>query len=368
MRRSLIALMWITGILLVIGLIFVYSTSAFFALSKYNCTTFYFKRQLVGAALCIAAAIFISLLPSRVLYEYAASLFFVTLFLCLLTRVPKIGVTINGARRWLRLPVGVFQPVELLKPAAVLFFSKLLNKGQFAINRMWLTFVLLVAVCVGVLLIQPDFGQSMVLGATALSLLFIARCELKTFIRLLGFCVCMVSGLIATKSYRLRRLLIFLNPWKDPQGGGFQIIQSLIAIANGGWIGLGIGKSKQKLFYLPMQHTDFIFSIICEEVGTIGGLCIVVLYGCFFLCVLRLAYVQENLFESLVLAGCGIIIFLQASINILVTLGAIPTKGIGLPFISYGMSSLLGMGLLVGLIFNIAITSSTQRTTKRFFL
>ena len=163
--------------------------------------------------------------------------------------------------------------------------------------------------------------------------------------------------MILFKSYRLKRILIFLNPWQDPLGRGFQIIQSLIAIVNGQWWGVGFGHSQQKMFYLPMQHTDFIFSVICEEIGIFGSVFLVTVLFFVVGLLIFFSYQAKNIFNQIALLGFAIMFFLQASINILVSISLLPTKGIGLPFISYGVSSIIGCFVIVGIVFSLLLES-----------
>jgi cell division protein FtsW len=212
----------------------------------------------------------------------------------------------------------------------------------------------IVGIAALILLRQPDFGMAVALVVTCLLLLFIMQVNIKYLI--LTLCTLIPTGLllIALKPYRLQRIITFLNPWQDPQGAGFQIIQSLIAIGSGGWWGLGIGQSKQKFFYLPMQHTDFIFSIIVEETGLIGACIIIGLYLLLLYIGLRIAWRQQDTFGTIITIGFIILISLQAVIHLGVTTGLVPPKGVGLPLISYGKSSLVSMFAMLGLILNAA--------------
>lgn len=175
----------------------------------------------------------------------------------------------------------------------------------------------------------------------------------------------MLIGLAVARPYRLKRILTFLDPWSDPRGAGFQIIQSLIAIGSGGWYGVGIGNSKQKFFYLPMQHTDFIFSIIAEETGLIGSVILIGLFVGLLYVGLRLASLMQDMFSYLVCVGFTVLISLQAAINIAVSAGLVPTKGIGMPFISYGNSSLIAWYICIGLMLNCARTAQQSSHTNR---
>jgi cell division protein FtsW len=230
-----------------------------------------------------------------------------------------------------------------------------LTKKEKKINSFvhgYLPFLTIVGLACLILLKQPDFGLAVTLGSTVFIMLFIAQFRAM---HLLATCACalpILVGLVYFFPYRLKRILTFLNPWEDPQGSGFQIIQSLIAIGSGSFWGSGIAQSKQKYFYLPMQHTDFIFSIIAEETGFIGSALLIMLYILFLYFGLRIAWYLRDHFAMFTTLGFVIFTSLQALINFCVTLGLVPTKGIGLPFISYGNSSLICSLAMVGLVIN----------------
>lgn len=352
-QTDLFALLTITVLLLVIGLLFIYSSSSVFALEKMGSAHYYFKKQLWAVLIGFGAIIGMRLIPFALIKLYTPLLFFGSLVLTALTVLTPLGQEIHGSSRWLALPFISFQPSELLKVCMILyvahFISKKGNKHSSFIHG-YLPFLIILGITAVILLKQPDFGLTVTLTLTAFALLFVAGMYQKymaiTFIGLIPI----VIALIAAKSYRLKRILTFLNPWEDPQGAGFQIIQSLIAIGSGGFWGTGIGQSKQKFFYLPMQHTDFIFSIIAEETGFIGSALVILLFLAFAYFGLRLALGLTDTFCSTATLGFVIVISLQALINILVATGLAPTKGIGLPFISYGNTALVCQLIMIGLI------------------
>ena len=262
-----------------------------------------------------------------------------------------------------------FQPSELLKVAFILYIARFLAKKhdqEFSFTGSYLPFLVIIGVTSGVLLLQPDFGLSVTLAATAFMLLFIGGFPFKHLLLTGAALIPVVGFLIFKYAYRLKRILTFLNPWNDPQGAGFQIIQSLIAIGSGGWWGSGISHSKQKFFYLPMQHTDFIFSIIAEETGFVGSTLIVLLYFFFLYFGLRISWQLKKPFHIFTSLATVILLSLQALINIFVATGLLPTKGIGLPFISYGNSSLICSFVMIGLITNMAAQEYAYKE-KRFF-
>lgn len=347
----------ITTMLVVIGCVFVYSSSSVYALETFGSSHYFIKKQLIGLLLGLIGLIIIQLIPLKLIKLLTPFFLFSTIALTALTLVPQFSVHIHGSSRWIKLAGISFQPSEFLKIALILYLAHFFTKknlASYSFTRHYIPLALLLGVVSLLLLRQPDFGLTVTLLATTLCLLFVAQFPLKHLI--LTALVLLPAGiaLIMMKSYRLKRILIFLNPWEDPQGSGFQIIQSLIAIGSGGLWGKGITNSQQKFFYLPMQHTDFIFAIIAEEIGFIGCSFIILLYLLFIYTGMRIAYQLQDPFARFATIGFVILITLQTIINIAVATGLAPTKGIGLPFISYGNTALTCLVLIVGLIIKMA--------------
>lgn len=350
-------LMLIVGLLIITGFLAIYSASSVYALEHFGDATYYLKRQALGIALGLIAFVVARLTPLSFIKKVTPLLFFGSLGLTALTMIPHLSQSIHGSSRWIHIAGITFQPSEILKVAFLMYLAYFLAKRtamQSSFIHGYLPFLIILGSTSVILLKQPDFGLTITLAATAFTVLFIAQFQprhvLITFIALIPLAI----SLVALKPYRLKRILTFLNPWADPQGAGFQIIQSLIAIGSGSFWGLGIGNSKQKFFYLPMQHTDFIFSIFAEETGFIGSLLLIVLYGAFAYLGLRIASKLTDPFSRFTTLGFVIFTSLQAIINLAVTTGLVPTKGIGLPFISYGNSSLICSFCMLGLIINMA--------------
>jgi cell division protein FtsW len=344
-----------TGALLTIGLVFTYSASCIFALEVYGSAHYFFIKQLLGTLAGLLGMVLIRALPPDILSRFTPLFFLVSLAATAGTLVPGIGRSIHGSRRWLALGPISFQPSELLKIAFILYVAWLLAKKKPSQNHLFSTYVPLLAIMgiTAVLLMQqPDFGQMVTLSTTAFLLCFVAQINIYYLIGTFIPVVPLIALLIYLKPYRLQRVLTFLNPWADPRGSGFQIIQSLIAIGSGGCGGVGVSHSKQKFFYLPMQHTDFIFSIIAEETGFIGSCIIISLYLFFLYYGIKIGLSLRSRFTSLYTLGFTFLITLQALINLAVATGLLPTKGIGLPFISYGNSSLIAHLIMIGLILN----------------
>jgi cell division protein FtsW len=340
-------------LLAIIGLIYIYSASSFTGLMRYNDSFYFFKKELIGYLIAFPLAFLIISIDPNFFLKYSIFFYVAALITCLFTFIPKIGIAMNGARRWFYTPFMNIQPIEILKPIYCLACAKIISIYRHHSKGAVIGILILLFPAAIILLKQPDFGQLIIL-AIATAVMFISvkpKKEVFYISAILG--VAVLAFLAIARPYRIRRILTFLDPWKDPKGSGFQIIQSLIAINTGGFWGLGIGQSNQKMSCLPMQHTDFIFSIICEESGIIVGILVMFLFLLLFNQILNNAIkiAEVNLESSLALIGLGTMIAGQAFFNIFVATGTVPTKGIGLPFISYGASSIVGVGLALGLIF-----------------
>ncbi len=353
------------ALLIVIGLIFIYSSSSVFALDKFGSPHYFVKKQLVGILLGLCGLVFFRLIPLDILKRLTPFLFFGSLMLTMLTSVSWLSSTIHGSRRWIHMGSLSFQPSELLKISVILYMAYFLSKKHYRLRSFvfgYLPFMCILGLASLVLLQQPDFGQTVALCAMAFMLFFIA--QLKTIHVIATFAPLVPVGmiLIYLKPYRFQRILTFLNPWQDPQGAGFQIIQSLIAIGSGNVWGIGIAQSKQKFFYLPMQHTDFIFSIIAEETGLVGSCLLMCIYIFFLYTGLRIAWHLKDPFGIFTTLGFVILTSLQTLINLCVTTGLLPTKGIGLPFVSYGNSALVAQLCIIGVIINCVQTEKLSTT------
>lgn len=352
-KNDLSIILITTLALVIIGMLFIYSSSSVYALERFGSSLYFVKKQLVGIVLGFVAFIIARMMPVEWLKRYCPLLFFASLGLTALTLVPGISQHINGSSRWINLFGFAFQPSELLKIALILYVAHFITKnqkrGSSFING-FLPPLIILGLTSLVLLKQPDFGLTVTLIITVFALFFIA--QFYTFYLAITMAALIPAGiaLIMFKAYRLKRILTFLNPWDDPQGAGFQIIQSLIAIGSGHIMGLGISQSKQKFFYLPMQHTDFIFSIIAEETGFLGCLTLITLYMILLYTGLKLAWQLSDPFATLSVIGFVLLISLQALINLAVTTGLVPTKGIGLPLVSYGNTALVCNLAMIGLI------------------
>jgi len=348
----------ITLLLVILGVLFIYSASIAYGLEIKGDALFFLKKHILGLFIGLCVLIIIQKIPLYSIKYYTDSFFFLTFFLTSLTLLKPYQVIINGASRWITIGSWTFQPSELLKVATILYTAKLFSKKNLSLcETLW--FFLIILLVAFLFLQQPDFGGLMLVMTTCFMLLFITHATLFASILTMIGTTFFGVFLIIIQPYRLQRVITFLNPWIDPQGKGFQIIQSFIALGSGGFLGNGISHSSQKLFYLPMQHTDFIFAIIGEEIGFSGCFLIILLYIFLFLYGIRLSIALKDPFCKVFVAGFTILINLQAITSIAVTCGLIPTKGVGLPFISYGMTNLICSLIMIGLI---------MHTTDEFLL
>lgn len=355
-KKDIRILIGITVILSIIGCIFIYSSSSVYACEKCGSAHYYVLRQLIGFIIGLTGIILIQCVPTYVIQKSSSIALLTGLLLTGMTYIPFFARRIHGASRWISIGGIAFQPSELLKMALILYVAYILSKKDWSQSSLlydYLPMIIVVSIPLATILAQPDFGLTVTLSLTIFLMFFLASFKLWHLLISLLLLIPAGTILILLKPYRLKRILVFLNPWQDPLGSGFQIIQSLIAVGSGSFWGLGIGNSRQKFFYLPMQHTDFIFSVIAEETGFIGTSLILLLYILLLYYGLRLARNISNKYASLVIAGFTILTSVQALINIAVTIGIVPTKGIGLPFISYGNTALVCNLFMIGIIINL---------------
>lgn len=357
-------------LLIVIGLTAVYSATSVtspdviekFKKKEIDVTQFgYLKKQLF--TLCLGSVMM--LIAFKVPLDYLKKIsipLLVFSFLCLLLVFTPLGATVNGARRWIRIWPSSFQPSEFVKLAMVIFMSWYMSTRFYRQNN-FKTFIIpivIMALFQVVFLKQPDFGAVMSLALLTVSLLFLSGVKLRYLSLFVILAVPVVIKLIK-EPYRWKRVIAFLDPWSDAKGGGFQLVQSFIALGSGGLRGVGLGEGRQKLSYLPEIHTDFIFSLIGEELGFIGAIFVVALFLTLFLRGLTIARRTGDLFSQYLAYGISIMIGVQAVINFFVVTGMVPTKGLPLPFISYGGSSLIINMIAVGLLLNISVSGSSAQ-------
>jgi len=329
------------------GAVMIASASMAFAAKNYATPFHFVNRQLIFLAIGAVVGVALFRLPLAVWEKYGPHMMLVALVALGLVLIPGIGKEVNGSRRWIDLGIITVQVSEAVKLLIIVYLAGyLVRRGHLVQNTFggFLRPLVLMGVISALLLLEPDFGASVVIVGTALLMLFVAGVRFSQFAALVAVLGSIAGVLIAFSPYRMRRFASFLDPFSDPFDSGFQLTQSLIAIGSGGVTGVGFGASVQKLFYLPEAHTDFLFAVLCEELGLIGALALIGVYAfivfrCFRLS--RLAEQQGNRFGSYVALGIGIWIGLQAFVNIGVNMGVLPTKGITLPLMSYGGSSVV---------------------------
>ncbi|TVY09596.1 stage V sporulation protein E [Paenibacillus cremeus] len=346
-----------TLMLLVIGIVMVYSASAVLAFREFGDSFYYLKRQALFAVLGVVAMIFTMNTDYMVWKKYAKIAMIVCFILLIGVLIPGVGVVRGGARSWLGIGAFGIQPSEFMKMGMIIFLSKWLSEQQSTITqftRGLLPPLGLVGLAFGLIMLQPDLGTGVVLVGASLLIIYTAGARLLHlsylgFVGIAGF-----VGLIIAAPYRLKRITAFLDPWQDPLGAGYQAIQSLYAIGPGGLVGLGLGMSRQKYSYLPEPQTDFIFSIIAEELGFIGGSFVLILFTMLLWRGMRTAITAPDTFGSLLATGIVGMIAVQVIINIGVVIGMFPVTGITLPLISAGGSSLTLMLTSIGVLLNIS--------------
>ena len=334
----------VTALLAAIGVVMVYSSSAIYAQETYGDAAYFLKRHLIYLALGLAGFFAVLGIEEGRIRRCAKPLMALTLLLLVAVLVPGVGHRVSGARRWFKLGGLSFQPSELAQLAIILYMADVLSRKRSLLRDFLqgvLPALLVLGLTVGLILIEPDLGTSVATAVVALLLLFIAEVRWKILLPMFLSAVPVVAVLILTKPYRMRRIAAYLNPWADPEGSGFQLIQSLVALGSGGLLGVGLGESRQKLFYLPAAHTDFIFAVIGEEMGFVGVTLVLVLFGALFWYGVRLALAAPDPFGMMAALGIVMLLALEMLVNVGVVTGAIPTKGLPLPFISYGGSSLI---------------------------
>jgi len=358
-------LLFLTILLVGVGITMVYSSSAVLAQDSFGDSYFYLKRTIVFAALGFLLMAALVKIPYRVYFKLAYPILFVSLALVFLVFVPGIGKTIGGATRWIRLGPLAFQPSELAKVAMILFLAYSLEKKADKIRSFTIGIVphlLVMFVVAGAILSQKDFGAAAMIAVITWFMLFAAGAKKSYLFGMILFLIPFAYKFLAGEGYRKRRLLAFLNPWDDQYGAGFQIIQSFVAFNEGGWFGRGLGQGRQKLFYLPEAHTDFIFSVLGEELGLIGVIFVIGLFALFCYRGLRIALNAPDLFGRYLATGCTLLICFSSIFNMAVVMGMLPTKGMTLPFISYGGSSLTVLLGVVGILLNISSYRSVDDT------
>jgi cell division protein FtsW len=344
-------------VLALVGLVMVFSASAVVAGNRFHDSGYFLKRQLAW----LTFGFVLLHVASRVDYVWwkrlSVPLLGLMALLLVMVLIPSLGVAAKGARRWLRLGPISIQPAEMVKLVAVIYLAAYLTKKEDLITSFssgLLPVLFVIGVLSGLVLLEPDLGTVVVIGLVTTGLLFLGGAQLKHLLGL-GLCaVPVVLVLVLGSSYRRQRLLTFLAPWKDASNAGFQITQSFLAFGSGGPFGVGLGEGKQKLFFLPEAHTDFVLALVGEELGLVGTGAIILLFALFVVRGFQIAARARMPFGRYLGIGITLLIGGQALVNAAVATGMLPTKGLTLPFVSYGGSSLVVSLLAVGILLNIS--------------
>jgi cell division protein FtsW len=350
--------------LLAAGAVMVYSASSAETLLTTGDSSYYLKRYLIFGAIGMALLHFLSRHGLKLVKQATPILLFSSLGLTLAVMVPGIGQSVNGARRWLGAGPVQFQPSELLKISLVLYAVQILASKPARMKRLSTLarpLLLVVGVACALLLKEPDMGTAIVVCLAMGALLFAAGVPTRHLLTILGVIVFLAVVFAIAAPYRRARLTSFMHPWQDQAGSGFQTVQSMIAIGSGGFFGVGLGESVQKIFYLPEAHTDMILAIIGEELGLIGITAVASLYGMIAYSGLRAAKMANDRYAKLLAVGMTSIILCQATLNFFAVMGLAPLTGVPLPFISYGNSNLIVLLGGMGLLLNVAATGGRAR-------
>ncbi len=344
----------VTYLLVGIGIVMIYSASGVMAHDWHGNEAFFLIRQVFYVLLGTIGFFIAATLPINFYKQNARAFMLLSIMLLMLVFLPVIGHSAGGARRWLHLGGFQFQPVEFAKLACCIYLADYLGRKIAWVRkgdaRVFIPPLILIGMVCILTLLEPDLGSMAFIVMMTSILFFVSGLQLRYVFGTLAILLPAFYFLIIHVPYRLSRLEAYLNPWEDPLGSGFQIIQSFLAFASGGIHGVGLGQSTQKLFYLPSSHNDFILAVIGEELGLIGVMLVVVLYALFFLCCIRMARRTNQAFEKLLITAITMLIVLQTVFHMMVATGLVPTKGLPLPFISYGGSSIVVDLIAVGIL------------------
>ena len=363
-RHRLIAgydlwLMSITLLIVCIGLIMMTSASVSIASSSFGDPLHYFWRQAIAAIIGISFAIVILRIPMRFWEIMSVTMLVTAILMLVMVLIPGVGKEVNGSMRWVQLGPFSLQASEPVKFFVIAYLSGYIVRHQSKVQTDFAGFIRPIGVLTlisGLLLLEPDFGASVVLFATALGMLFMGGVPLSRFFAWVSVAFSALLTMAILSPYRMQRLMSFIDPWKDPYDSGFQLTQALIAFGRGEWLGVGLGSSIQKLFYLPEAHTDFVFAVLAEELGLAGSVIMILLFSFIVwraFVIGHLAERVEKYFAAYFAYGIGLIIGIQAYINIGVNMGVLPTKGLTLPLVSYGGNSLITFCMLLAVLLRI---------------
>ena len=348
--------------LIIIGLVMVTSSTVDFAAAKFSNPLFFFKKQLIFIILGILILYIITHIKTDFYYDYGQYFLLLSFIISLLVHIPGLGVTINGATRWIDLGFFTLQVSEVSRLFFFIWLSGYITRNDF--NKDYLKIFLFLSILMFAIVLQRDFGSMILLFVAFIIFSFLSHVKLMHLLKIIVYAIIPFLLLIIMYPYRIQRLLAFINPWNDPQGSGYQIIASQIALSSGGYFGQGLGSSMQKLFYLPEQYNDFILAIIGEELGFIFLIFILLLYVIIFWRIFIFYNITCNIsrFSSNLVLGIILLMLIQTVIHVLVNIGLFPTKGMGLPFISYGGTNLLLMFTYIGILIRIQIENKQSHS------
>lgn len=351
-------LLFVVTSLLALGLVMVGSASISTAASKLDQPFYYFNRQCIFAVIAIACAWAVATVQLSFWQKNAPYLLMIGIALLVLVLTP-VGREVNGSKRWLPLGPINMQVAEFIKLFSIIYIADYLQRHHRQLRGSFFKVMgplFLLGIAAVLLLLQPDMGSVVVILSVVLAMMFLGGARLDVFMMLMAILAVLFSLLVWLAPYRFQRLQTFMDPWADPFGSGFQLTQALIAFGRGDWLGVGLGSSMQKLFYLPEAHTDFLYSILAEELGLVGALSVLTLFAVFIwraFAIGRAAELAGQVFASQIAYGIGLWIGLQACVNMGVNMGALPTKGLTLPLMSYGGSSLVIICIAIALLLRV---------------
>lgn len=338
------------------GIVMVYSASSALALKKFGSDYFFLKKQAMFSLIGIVVLVAFSYIPFRLYRVLVYPALAAAIVMLVAVAFTGLGVTAGGSARWLQIGPVRFQPSELARLALVIYMAYSMSKKEDLLRDFYVGFlphILVLGLFMALLLVQPDFGSIVIFAALTWIMLFVGGCRITHLLSVVVVLAPLGWLFMNQAEYRVRRLMSFLDPWQYPADEGYQIVHSLMAFGTGGITGAGIGRGYQKLFYLPEPHTDFIFSVVGEELGLIGVMIVIFLYGIMLMRGVRIARHARDRFGSLLAMGITVTLGLQVCINMGVAMGLLPTKGLTLPFLSYGGTSLLINMAAVGIMMNI---------------
>ena len=343
----------------VIGIVFIYSAGTYWSSIHYADDIPFYIKQSVYLILAIIVFLVVVNMPLFTQEKTWTVLYIFSLLLLVLVLIPGIGIVRNGSRSWIGLGPLTIQPAELVKITTLMYLSILLSKVKNDERIVQIKHFLIILLPCGLIMLQPDFGSVFILIVAAFILLFIAKYPIKLYVGFIIVGIIGLIGLIASAPYRLKRIEAFINPWEDPLGSGFQAVQSLLAIGPAGLLGHGFQNSRQKFLYLPEPQNDFIFSIILEEIGFLGGMFVLGVFALFLYAGCGLALQSTKNFDFYSISALVTMVGFQAALNVGVVIGLFPVTGVTLPFISYGGTSLMIIWFVVAIVVSISNRTDT---------